>query len=160
MDQFGFREHAPPESPIWTSDSRIVRLSCPRHNEFATRADPLTPSEKASSRETGIWEETAGLQSIRLVIKTHYHSPRLRPSVLVSPRAAQGMPVYNAGAHLQPAKNTVAAVQRETDALALVITPNADKYFRVEVGPFVDTRSASNARHDLAANGSKSIVKR
>ncbi len=60
MDQFGFREHAPPESPIWTSDSRIVRLSCPRHNEFATslplEADPLTPSEKASSRETGFEE--------------------------------------------------------------------------------------------------------
>src|SRR5882762_6662185 len=56
VDPFGFREHAPPESPIWTSDSRIVRLSCPRHNEFATRADPLTPSEKASSRETGFEE--------------------------------------------------------------------------------------------------------
>jgi len=56
VDQFGFREHAPPESPIWTSDSRIVRLSCPRHNEFATRADPLTPIEKASSRETGFEE--------------------------------------------------------------------------------------------------------
>ena len=90
----------------------------------------------------------------------------------VSPRAAEGLPVYNAGAHLQLAKNTVAAVQRETDALALaqslqqkkfpalVITPHADKYFRVEVGPFVDTRSASNARHDLETNGFKSIVKR
>ena len=90
----------------------------------------------------------------------------------VSPRAAERLPDYNAGAHLQPAKNTVAAVQRETDALALalslqqkkfpalVITPNADKYFRVQLGPFVDTRSASNARHDLEANGFKSIVKR
>src|SRR5258708_35474271 len=28
-----------PEFPIWTSDSCIVRLSCPRHNEFFTRAD-------------------------------------------------------------------------------------------------------------------------
>jgi hypothetical protein len=49
----------PPEFPIWPSDLRIVRLSCPRHNEFATRADPLTPSEKASSRETG-FEEMPG----------------------------------------------------------------------------------------------------
>ena len=86
----------------------------------------------------------------------------------VSPRAAEGLPVYNAGAHLQPAKNTVAAVQRETDALALqqkkfpalVITPSADKYFRVQVGPYADTQSAANARHDLEANGFKSIVKR
>jgi len=78
--------------------------------------------------------------------------------VLVSPRAAQGMPVYNAGAHLQPAKNTVAVVPQKFPAL--VITPNADKYFRVRVGSYADTQSAANARHDLAANGSKSIVKR
>jgi len=92
--------------------------------------------------------------------------------VPVSPRAAGGLPDYNAGAHLQPAKNTVAAVQRETDALALaqslqqkkfpalVITPSADKYFCVQVGPYADTQSAANARHDLEANGFKSIVKR
>jgi hypothetical protein len=29
-----------PELPIWVSDSRIVRLSCIGHNEFATRAVP------------------------------------------------------------------------------------------------------------------------
>jgi cell division septation protein DedD len=66
----------------------------------------------------------------------------------------------------------VAAVQRESDALALaqalqqkkfpalVITPSADKYFRVQVGPYADTQSAANARHNLEANGFKSIVKR
>jgi cell division protein FtsN len=82
------------------------------------------------------------------------------------------VPVYNATAHLQPAKNTVAAVQRETDALALaqalqqkkiptlVITPNADKHFRVQVGPYADTQSAANARHHLEVDGFKSIVKR
>ena len=90
----------------------------------------------------------------------------------VSPRAEERSPVYNPGAHLQPAKNTVAAVRRETDALALaqslqqkkfpafVITPSADKYFCVQVGPYPDTQSASNARHDLEVNGFKSIVKR
>jgi len=81
------------------------------------------------------------------------------------------LPVYNAGAHLQSAKNKVAAVQREGDAMALaqalhqkkfpalVITPNADKYFRVQVGSYADTQSPANARHDLEANGFKSIVK-
>jgi len=29
-----------PEFPIWPSDSRIMRFSCPGHNEFATRAGP------------------------------------------------------------------------------------------------------------------------
>ena len=34
-----------PEFPIWTSDSRIVRFSCSRHNEFVTRAaDPWKAS--------------------------------------------------------------------------------------------------------------------
>jgi cell division septation protein DedD len=66
----------------------------------------------------------------------------------------------------------VAAVQREGDAMALaqalqqkkfpayVITPGTDKYYRVQVGPYADTQSATNARHDLEANGFKSIIKR
>jgi cell division septation protein DedD len=66
----------------------------------------------------------------------------------------------------------VAAVIREGDAMALaqalqqkkfpafVITPGSDKYYRVQVGPYADTLSATNARHDLEANGFKSIVKR
>jgi cell division septation protein DedD len=66
----------------------------------------------------------------------------------------------------------VAAVQREGDAMALaqalqqkkfpafVITPSTDKYYRVQVGPYADTESATNARHDLEAKGFKSIVKR
>ena len=66
----------------------------------------------------------------------------------------------------------VAAVQREGDAMALaqalqqkkfpafVITPGPDKYYRVQVGPYANTQSATNARHDLEAKGFKSIVKR
>ena len=66
----------------------------------------------------------------------------------------------------------VAAVQREGDAMALaqalqqkkfpafVITPGTDKYYRVQVGPYADAQSATNARHDLEAKGFKSIVKR
>jgi len=85
-------------------------------------------------------------------------SPGLAPDVPISPRAADVLPVYNAGAHLQPAKNTVAVVPQNFPAL--VITPNADKHFRVQVGPFAGTQSAANARHDLEADGFKSIVKR
>ena len=57
-----------------------------------------------------------------------------------------------------PAKNTVAVVPQKFPAL--VITPNADKYYRVQLGPYADTQSAANARHDLEAKGLKSIVKR
>jgi len=66
----------------------------------------------------------------------------------------------------------VAAVLHQDDALALaqalqqkkfpafVIPPGPDKYFRVQVGPYPDNQSASNARQGLEANGFKSIIKR
>jgi cell division septation protein DedD len=41
-----------------------------------------------------------------------------------------------------------------------VITADADKFYRVQVTPYVDTQSVTNTRHDLEANGFKSIVKR
>jgi cell division protein FtsN len=43
---------------------------------------------------------------------------------------------------------------------ASVITPGTDKFYHVQVGLYADTQSASNARHDLEADGFKSTVKR
>jgi cell division protein FtsN len=66
----------------------------------------------------------------------------------------------------------VAAVLHQDDALALaqalqqkkfpafVLPPSADKYYRVQVGPYADNQSATNARKDLEAKGFKSIIKR
>jgi DedD protein len=66
----------------------------------------------------------------------------------------------------------VAAVLHQDDALALaqalqqkkfpayVIPPSADKYYRVQVGPYADNQTASAARQQLEANGFKSIIKR
>jgi cell division septation protein DedD len=66
----------------------------------------------------------------------------------------------------------VAAVQRESDALALaqalqqkkfpafVLTPSVDKYYRIQVGPYADSQSAAIASRELEAKGFKSIVKR
>jgi len=66
----------------------------------------------------------------------------------------------------------VAAVLHQDDALALaqalqqkkfpafVLTPGADKLYRVQVGPYSDNQSASNARQELEAKGFKSIIKR
>jgi len=65
----------------------------------------------------------------------------------------------------------VAALRRESDALALashlqkknfpafVAPPQADKYYRVQVGPFADQKSAENARKGLEGAGFKAIVK-
>src|SRR5215469_873756 len=62
----------------------------------------------------------------------------------------------------------VAAVLHQDDALALaqalqqkkfpaiVVPPGADKYYRVQVGPYHDDPSATKARQDLEAKGFKS----
>jgi DedD protein len=66
----------------------------------------------------------------------------------------------------------VAAVMHQEDALALaqalqqkkfpafVLTPGADKLYRVQVGPYADNQSAAAARQQLEAKGFKSIIKR
>ena len=65
----------------------------------------------------------------------------------------------------------VAAVTREADALelasrlqkkkfpAFVLSPQADKYYRVQVGPYIDPKAAELARKGLEGAGFKAIVK-
>jgi cell division septation protein DedD len=66
----------------------------------------------------------------------------------------------------------VAALTQQTDALALaqalqrkkfpafVLMPATDRFYRVQVGPYADARSAGFARRRLEKQGFKSIVKR
>jgi cell division septation protein DedD len=96
--------------------------------------------------------------------------PAALPKPVVPPKASSsaGAPLIANGAIMLQ----VAALQRESDALALaqalqqkkfpafVITPGTDKYYRVQVGPYANAQAATNARHDLEAKGFKSIVKR
>ena len=65
----------------------------------------------------------------------------------------------------------VAALTKEADALelatrlqkkkfpAFVLSPQADKYYRVQVGPYVDPKAADAARKGLEGAGFKAIVK-
>jgi DedD protein len=65
----------------------------------------------------------------------------------------------------------VAALTKETDALelatrlqrkkfpAFVVSPQADKYYRVQVGPYTDSKAADVARKGLEGAGFKAIVK-
>jgi cell division septation protein DedD len=80
-----------------------------------------------------------------------------------SPRTAQ----TSGGYILQ-----VTAVRRESDALELakrlqkkrfpayVLSPQGNKYYRVQVGPFGDQKSAEAARKGLESAGFRAIVKR
>ena len=65
----------------------------------------------------------------------------------------------------------VAALTKEADALelaarlqkkkfpAFVLSPQGDKYYRVQVGPYVDSKAAEAARKGLEGAGFKAIVK-
>jgi cell division septation protein DedD len=65
----------------------------------------------------------------------------------------------------------VAALTREADAMelatrlqrkkfpAFVLSPQADKYYRVQVGPYADQKAADAARKGLEGAGFKAIVK-
>jgi cell division septation protein DedD len=65
----------------------------------------------------------------------------------------------------------VAALMKEADALelatrlqkkkfpAFVLSPHADKYYRVQVGPYADPKAAVAARKGLEGAGFKAIVK-
>ena len=43
---------------------------------------------------------------------------------------------------------------------AIVTTPSTDKYYRVQIGPYPDAKSATVARRELEKQGFKSIVRR
>jgi cell division septation protein DedD len=65
----------------------------------------------------------------------------------------------------------VAAFTREADALdlatrlqkkkfpAFVLSPQADKYYRVQVGPYTDQKAADAAKKGLEGAGFKAIVR-
>jgi cell division septation protein DedD len=88
------------------------------------------------------------------------------PRPAVSSKTANA-PMIPAGSYFLQ----VAALTREADALDLaarlrkksfpsfVLSPQTDKYFRVQVGPYADQKSAEAARKGLEIAGFKAIVK-
>jgi cell division septation protein DedD len=88
---------------------------------------------------------------------------------------AQSAQQSSQGASLIPPGSTllqVAASTRESDALTmagvlqqkgfavLVLEPTADKFYRVEVGPYTDTQSAQSAKLALNREGFQVILRR
>lgn len=66
----------------------------------------------------------------------------------------------------------IAAMARQADAVSLaqalqqkrfpafVLPPGADRYYRVQVGPYTDAKSADLAKHKLESQGFKAIARR
>ena len=95
------------------------------------------------------------------------------PSPRTVSTSARGKSGKSAGSAIPVGSYTlqVAALRRESDAMSLashlqkkkfpafVISPQGDKYYRVQVGPYADQKSADAARKGLEGAGFKAIVK-
>ena len=91
-----------------------------------------------------------------------------RPAPVVAKKSSLNAPLIPGGATVLQ----VAALTKESDALelaqtlqkkkfpAFVLTPGADKFYRVQVGPFADQKAAGAAKKGLENAGFKAIVKR
>jgi len=55
---------------------------------------------------------------------------------------------------------TLTQTPQQKKSPAIALSPGADKYYRVQVGPYADAAAAAVARVKLEAAGFKSIVKR
>jgi septal ring-binding cell division protein DamX len=146
-----------------------------------SKAKPEPPPDDTQAQKTNSdWDfyhsadPQANSDHLQPPSKTAPAVPASKPAPTIK-AAKPGKPTGGLGGPLIP-KGTimlqVAAVLHQDDALALaqalqkkkfpaiVIPPSADKYYRVQVGPYPDNQSAANARTDLESNGFKSITKR
>jgi cell division protein FtsN len=101
------------------------------------------------------------VHATKVLVPSARSAARSRPPSLGSPMIPRGTIMLQ-----------VAAVQRQSDAMALaqalqqkkfpavVLTPATDRFYRVQVGPYANAKSAAAARRELQAKGFKSIVKR
>jgi septal ring-binding cell division protein DamX len=96
------------------------------------------------------------------------------PTARAVPASARGKGGKSVAAPALPANSytlQVAALRRESDAMSLashlqrkkfpafVVSPQGDNYYRVQVGPYADPKSADAARKGLEGAGFKAIVK-
>jgi DedD protein len=133
-------EESNPDS-VWETDSTE------KHKETSDHLKPVSPlsippSAKTASQNNG--------------------NTKPAPAVFEAPKPPQS------GAYTLQ----VMAVRRESDALdlakrlqknkfpAFVLTPQGSKYYRVQVGPYADKKSAEAAKKGLEGAGFRAIVKR
>jgi cell division septation protein DedD len=121
--------------------------SADKQKESGDHLKPVSPAAVSSSAKTA---------------PQNNGNSKPAPAVFEAPK-----PPQSGGYTLQ-----VMAVRRESDALdlakrlqrnrfpAFVLTPQGSKYYRVQVGPYSDKKSAEAAKKGLEGAGFRAIVKR
>lgn len=142
-----------PAPSDWDFYKSVETKKPPDHLEKpAKTVVPAAPSSAAKSKPT--------------IVATNTPTP-------AAPAAKKPSPLMNAPMVPRGAiVLQVAALTIESDALAIaeslqkkkfpafVLTPSADHYYRVQVGPYADQQSANIARKGLEHEGFKAILKR
>ena len=151
------------------SDPAAKRPNESRSNDSRRASDPATD---AGSQPNSDWSfYNAGKSSptednLKPAWAAPPSSPRTVPASTKGRNGRTGPAIPSGSYTLQ-----VAALSRESDAMSLashlqkkkfpafVVSPQGDKYYRVQVGPYADQKSADAAKKGLEGAGFKAIVK-
>lgn len=90
-----------------------------------------------------------------------FAKPKPSPARYIAPRMGRGAVVLQVAAltHQGDALAVADALQRKGFP-SFVVAPTADRFYRVQVGPYADERGADSARRALDRAGFKAILKR
>jgi cell division septation protein DedD len=134
--------------PVWTFPATDGPASVDPHLESPPVGKPVAPASKPASPKNKVQTQPV---SVRAPAKNS--------------KGTMNTPLIPAGAYVIQ----VAALMKQDDALAIasslqkkhyavyVQTPQKDKYYRVQVGPFKDQKSADAAKKGLEGEGFKAF---
>jgi cell division septation protein DedD len=158
----------------------------PKFDPAAKRPSPSSGASSSSSEKRRDSDPATDTTSQPNSDWSFYNSGKSSPDDNLKPAWAAGAPSTRPVSTAARGKNgksagpaipfgsytlQVAALRRESDALSLashlqkkkfpafVSAPQGDKYYRVQVGPYADQKSADAARKGLEGAGFKAIVK-
>jgi cell division septation protein DedD len=160
--------------PVHAEDKRIRET--PSSTPAATKSKQSDPAPSSTS---GDWDFYGKSPKNPDATETPAEAPRNGAGSTAS--AAKTKPVASTtpSGRFQPPKMgkssivlQVSALTRQSDALAMadaiqqkgfpsfVVTPTTDNFYRVQVGPYADEKSADASKRALEQAGFKSIIKR
>jgi cell division septation protein DedD len=157
-------EAALPAKPEMAARQGKSNVSTPGAPEAATDSDPTPPSSDWEFYRAG--DKKAANDHLKAAPAAAASPKALATSAKTAGRmgAANGIPK---GAYLLQ----VAALRTDSDAMAVanelrrkkfpafVQTPQGDKYYRVQVGPYTDQKAMQAAKKSLESAGFRAIIK-
>jgi cell division protein FtsN len=169
-NQFGGPVHAedsrvrdphPPPAVAKTKQAEPAPSSTPGEWDFYGKSAPKNPAKDSQPSESKPNNAPATSSRAGDSATTKPVAVTKQPVRFEPPKLGKGAIVLQ-----------VSALTRQGDALAMadaiqqkkfpsfVVTPTTDNFYRVQVGPYADEKSAEAAKHALEQAGFKSIIKR